>query len=345
MGKERTNIYEIAKAAGVSTATVSRVMTNSAHVSEEKRRKVEEAIRRYGYRPNALAQGLSANRTKTIGLLVADISSSFYENVTVACERAADQQDYTLLIMSSLGNDELGRRQIFRMYGQNVDALVLIGGSLDSVTANEEFIEQINHMCRVMPVISSGKPAGAENLKVALDEAGSMDIAMNHLLELGHTKIAMIGGRKGANSTLEKRIRYRTALANHGIAWREDYLLETEHYTNPEGYRAMKKLLKNPDRPTAVVAINDACATGILRAALEEGLEIPRDLSLISFDNTYLSEMVTPQITSIGCNYDEYGRVLIGTAVKAAAGEKVPPVQMVPVSMTERGSCAPPPKP
>ena len=342
MAKERTNIYEIAQAAGVSPATVSRVMTNSARVSDEKRQKVEEAIRRYGYRPNALAQGLSASRRRTIGLLVADVASPFYANVTAACEREADRQGYTLLIMSPFGDDALGRRQMLRLYEQNVDAMVIIGGSIDSTNVDEEFVQQLNHICGIMPIIASGHPTGALSRKVGLDESGSIGLAMQFLLRLGHTKIALIGGRKEANATLEKRIRYRAELADHGIAWRNDYVFETHGYGNSDGYQAMKQLLQNPDRPTAVIAINDATATGILRAAIEAGLRIPQDLSLVSFDNTFLAEIVTPQITSVGCDYEQYGTTLIATAIRAAEGKPVPDYQTIPVYMTDRGSCAAP---
>lgn len=112
MAKERANIYTIAKEAGVSPATVSRVLTNNARVSKEKREKVQSVIQKYGYTPNALAQGLSNSKTRSIGLMIADIYSPFYSAVATECEKAADKAGYLLLMLTSLGDPELEKKTV-----------------------------------------------------------------------------------------------------------------------------------------------------------------------------------------------------------------------------------------
>ena len=341
MAKERANIYTIAKEAGVSPATVSRVMTNSARVSAEKRERVEEVIRKYKYTPNALAPGLSTAKTHTIGLMITDISNPFYATVASACEREANRLGYMLLVLCSLSDYELEKRQLMKLYEQHVDAILIVGGKVDHESADEEYVEMLNQMAAVTPIIATGRPTGAETLQVSLDEGDCMDQAMEYLIGLGHRKISLIGGFKFTKSTFEKRVRYRAALRRHEIPYREDYVFETD-YTNESGYECMKRLLeREEDMPTAVIAINDFTASGIIQMASEKGLSVPEDLSVISFDDTYLAEVVTPRLTSVGCDYAEFARMLMETAVRAGDGEEMEPVQIVPVRMTVRNSCRP----
>ena len=339
MAREQANIYEIAKAAGVSVSTVSRVLTGNARVSAEKREKVEAAIRKFDYRPNALAQGLSTAKTNTIGALFADIASPFYGTMAKQCEKAADERGYMLLMLSSRSDVELEKRQLEKMFEQRPEAILIVGGLIDHTTGTEEYVELINRISRSIPVVSSGKLPGADNAQVCLDESGSMELAMDHLLALGHRRIALIGGWRNAKSTLEKRIRYRTILAREGIEYRESYVFESAGYDDESGYTCMKELLGVRPQPTAIIAINDYTAAGVLRAIHEAGKRVPEDYSLVSFDNTYISRALTPTVTSVGCDYAKFGEVMVETALKAAAGEPVPETQMIPVSLTERNSC------
>ena len=339
MPRERTNIYEIAKEAGVSVSTVSRVMTGSAKVSAEKMKRVNDAIRKFSYRPNALAQGLSTARTYTLGAIFADISGPFYATVAMQCGLAAYERGYIMLMLSPRSDGELEKKQLEKMYEQNPDAILLVGGLSDRVTGTDEYVEMINRISASVPIISTGKLPGADNIQVCLDESTSMELAMKYLLSLGHEKIALIGGWKDAKSTLEKRIRYRTMLTLNGIPFRDDYVFESEGYDDVSGYRCMKALMKTKDMPTAVIAINDHTAAGVLRAIYEKGKRVPEDISLVSFDNTYLSNALTPGVTSVGCDYRQFGQMLVDTAIRAAQGEEVPKVQMVPVVLTERRSC------
>ena len=344
MAKERANIYTIAKEAGVSPATVSRVLTNNARVSEEKREKVRAVIQKYGYTPNALAQGLSNSKTKSIGLMISDISSPFYATVATECEKIADKAGYLMLMLTSLGDLELEKKQLMKLYEQQVDAIIIVGGLIDRITIDEEYVEQLNHILESTPIIATNRPAGVRNCKVHLDEGGSMDLAMDYLFHLGHEKIATIGGLKEARSTLEKRMRYRTMLRQKGLVYREDYVFDSEDYSNESGYQCMKELLKNPDRPTAVVAINDFTAAGVLRAIHDTGLRVPQDISVVAFDNTYLSSALTPTLTSVGANYTEFAKHLVDAAIRASENETCPEDYLVPVGISVRDSCAQVPK-
>ena len=242
-------------------------------------------------------------------------------------------------MLTSLGDPELEKKQLMKLYEQQVDAIIVVGGVIDRIAVDEEYVEQLNHILESTPIIATNRPVGVRNCKIHLDEGGSMDLAMDYLFSLGHEKIATIGGRKDAKSTLEKRMRYRTMLRQRGIVYREDYVFDSIDYSNDSGYNCTKKLLKNPDRPTAIVAINDFTAAGVLRAIHDEGLRVPQDISVVAFDNSYLSGALTPALTSVGANYTEFAKHLVEAAIRASENETCPEDYMVPVGISVRDSC------
>lgn len=337
--KDRVNIYKIASEAGVSPATVSRVMSNNARVSKEKRERVEEVIKKYDFKPSMLARSLSTAKTNTIGLIIADISSPFYATVAAECERIADERGYMLLILSSLSNSEKEKRQLMKLYEQQVGAILIVGGHIDHRTSDIEYVELINRVNSIIPIVATGKLPGAQNLQVQLDEYGSMRLAMEYLFSLGHERIALVGGRYDAQSTYDKCQCYRKMLEAHGIPFREDYELASEDYSNSDGYCCMKKLLKVDERPTAVIGINDYTASGIIRAMHQANLRVPEDISLIAFDNTFLANAMTPPLTAVSADYAEFASALLDTAIGAAEGVPQLPVQTIKVSLKERSSC------
>ena len=339
MARERTNIYAIAQEAGVSASTVSRVLTGNARVSKEKRERVEAAIRKFSYRPNALAQGLSTAKTSTMGALFADISNPFYATVARQCERIAYERGYMLLMLSSQSDVELEKKQLEKMYEQRPEAILIVGGLIDQTRKAGDYADMINRIGSVIPVVSTGRLAGADNPQVCIDEEGSMELAMNHLISLGHRKIALLGGWKYVKSTLDKRKRYREMLTSQGIEVREDWIRDSKGYDDESGYQSMKEILRQDELPTAIIAINDSTAAGVLRAIYEAGLRCPEDFSVIAFDNTFISRALTPGVTAVGCDYGEFATAMVDTAIRAAEGAEVPRTTVVPVRLIQRESC------
>lgn len=339
MKKER-NIYTIAKEAGVSPATVSRVMTKNARVSEEKRKRVEEVIQKYDYRPNALAQGLTNSRTKVIGILAADIVNPFYTQLVDECVREIGENGYIPMIFSSQSSYELEEQYLLKMFDLRVDAIILIGGKADQLVTDLEYADLIDRITATVPVITTGKIEGARCYQVCIDEMTSVDLAMEHLFSLGHRHIALIGGKNHIKSTYDKRMRYRMLLREHGITYRERYVTDSD-YNIEGGYRGMQELFQcNKTMPTAVIAINDFSAIGVLRCIEEHQLSVPKDMSLVSFDGTFLSEILNPKLTSVCYDYAVLGKMLVSSAVKLLAGEEVPRVQQYVSSLVVRESTA-----
>lgn len=335
MSEYRTNenrvltIYDIAKEAGVSAATVSRVLTSSANVRPEKKEKVLQLIEKYNFRPNALARRLSDTRSKTIGIIAADIRNPYYAQMFVACEVAADKAGYTILLCNSFGEKEKEFEQLEKLQEQRVDAIIQFGGAIDDLVSNVKYVEQVKRLLNSIPIIITGKLDATDCHVVQIDSVKTMDLLMEHLIGLGHRDIALVGGRKDVFSTYEKIERYKQILQENQIDYREQMIGTTDSYDNESAYRKMNEMFDQGVKPTAVIAINDFSAAGIMRSILEHGYRIPEDISLVSHDNTYITELLQPKLTSIDYNYERYGEVLIDTAIAAVEGKDIPKQQLV----------------
>ena len=342
MEKETISIYTIAREAGVSPATVSRVLTGNARVSEEKRQRVQELIRKYDFRPNALARGLGWAETRVIGVLVSDIRNPFYATLAVECEKEANRRGYTLMLCNSLGSNALERSYLEKFYEQRVDAIIQVGGKVDELVSDPEYVEAINRVANTTPVLITGRLDGADCYQVNIDEGQSMERMMEYLIENGHRQIALLGGREDVKSTLDKRQRYRQMLRKYKIQVREDYIVDGGSYDIEGGCRAMEQFLESGcPLPTAIIAINDFTAVGVIRSLRQKGIRIPEDVSVASFDNTYITEVCMPRLTCVGYDYKTFGKVLIDTAIAAIRGEEAPMrIQMVRSILTVRDSCS-----
>ena len=318
---ENISIYTIAKEAGVSPATVSRVLTGSARVSEEKRQRVQALIEKYDFRPNAMAQGLSRVETKMIGLLVSDIRNPFYSNLTVECEAAAYRRGYLLMVCNSLGDNSVEPYYLNKFYGQRVDAVIQIGGKVDELVPDPEYVDAVNRMAERIPFLTTGRLEGADCYRIGIDEEKSMALVMEYLHENGHERILLAGGHSAVRSTVDKRRIYREKLKEYGIPVREEYILEGSTYDVEDGAGMMTDFLeKGLQLPTAVIAINDFTAVGVAHVLRERNIRIPEDISVVSFDNTFITETCVPQLTSVGYDYHALGELLIETAVQAIHG-------------------------
>jgi len=337
--KRGITIYDIAKEAGVSPATVSRVLTGSTNVKEDKRIKINTLIEKYNYKPNAIARGLSDTKTRVIGILTADIRNPFYASVFVSCERAANERDYTLVLCNSLNDTSMEEKKKKKFEEQRVDAIILVGGRVDELVSDTHYVEHINKISNNIPVIVTGKLDGTDCYQVNIDQVHAVELLMNHLFSLGHSKIALLGGNNNVKSTFEKRQRYRQLLNRQGITIVPEFISESSSYDDSAGYTEMNRLFKCGHLPTAVIAINDFAAVGIMQSIAEQGLTVPNDISVVSFDNTFVSSMSTPKLTSVDYNYEYYGETIIKTAVNLLDKIEMPRLQHVKSQLIIRHSC------
>ena len=337
MDRKWISIYEIAREAGVSPATVSRVMNQSARVSAEKRERVLQVIDKYGFKPNALAKGLNNSRRGVLGILSAWVDSPFYGRMISECERVANARDYTLMMFCFSSDPQQERRHLEKMYEQCVDAAIILGGSMDGIVVEENALSIINYIAETIPVVVMGRSQGVPCYEVRIDEGGAMETAMEYLIGLGHREIAFLGGLENVYSSLEKRLAYQRSLRKHGLEFRKEWMRFGD-YTSEEGFRIMSEVLKER-RPSAAIGINDLFAAGMLRAVRDAGLKVPDDISIIGFDNTNISRIVSPALTSVACDYHELAEKLIGAAADAVEGKEVAGNQTVKTMLHERESC------
>ncbi|MFV0400290.1 MAG: LacI family DNA-binding transcriptional regulator [Oscillospiraceae bacterium] len=336
-------IYDIAEEAGVSPATVSRVLTQSAKVSQAKQEAVEKVIRKYKFRPNAMARSLSDTQSKVLGVIVADIRNPYYAALAVECEIAANRQGYTVIVCNALSDRKLEDMNLEKLYEQRVDAIIQIGCSVDDLVSDEGYVANVNRVSRTIPFVITGKLDGADCYRLSIDDNLAMDLVMEHLAGLGHRRIAFIGGARDVRSSYEKWQRFIYLLGKYDLEYREDFILEAS-YNHEEGRRATRQLLESVPAgqlPTAIIAVNDYAAVGIVEGLLQHGLSVPDDISVISFDNTFLCNIITPRLTSIDYNYPLFGERLVNIAIRASRKRAVQKEQIIVPSLAVRDSTGP----
>lgn len=332
-------IYDIAKEAGVSPSTVSRVLTNNTKVRKAKREKVECLIEKYHFKPNALAKGLSDAKSRVIGVIAADIRNPFYSELFVECESAAREAGYTVLLCNSLGQTEREIDHLEMLRQQRADAIIQIGGSVDEIVPNQQYVEKVNQITLSIPVVTTDRLDGAQCCCVQIDARKATELLMMHLFQLGHKRVALVGGRQGVTSTYEKYQTYLSMLKANHLEYREEYVIEG-NYDYKGGYAGMDRLVKAALPPTAIIAINDFSAAGIMRCLFDHGYRIPEDISVVSYDNTESSGLLNPKLTSIDYDYASFGKKLVDTAIAVMENREAPILQKINPTLIIRESSA-----
>lgn len=333
-------INEVAQLAGVSTATVSRALSGNGHVSEATRQRVHEAARRLGYVVSSSASGLATGRTRNVGVVIPFLNRWFYGAVTEGAQSALLEHGYDLTLYN-LGGGERQRRAVFEHFllRKRVDAVIAI--SLELTAGEVGGLLAMNK-----PIVGVGGPLpGVRTLSI--DDVAVARLATEHLLALGHTRIAHIGGDPDSELDFHlptsRRVGYEEALAAAGIPV-DPRLVHTTDFTMQGGYAVGKQLLGDPrDRPTAIFAASDEVAIGAMLAARDLGLRVPRDASIIGIDDHELAEFFG--LTTIAQFPALQGRLAVDILMDQLQPGLVPPPAdniPLPYELMVRGSTARP---
>lgn len=283
---------EVAKLAGVSITTVSHVINGTRPASEKARRAVMDAIERTGYRPNTLARALARGGTQSLGLAISGLSNPYFMDVVAAVEAAAGRAGHTLLLGDTREDSEHELRIVRTLAERQVDGL-LLAPSVGALETTLPWLESAE-----VPVVLLDR-----FLDVALDQVGCDNEQptarlVEHLIDIGHTRIAMAIGIRGL-STTEERVRgYRLALENAGLEY-DETLVADGGSQRDQAREAMHELLDLDEPPTAVVSGNNFMTIGLLRAISERGLRVPEDLALVAFDDFEWADLFAPRLTVI----------------------------------------------
>ena len=290
-------IHDVARLAGVSKSLVSRVMSGRGVVSETSRAAVLGAVDSLGYRPNAVARNLVARRTHTLGVLVSDLHNQFFAEVLDGVRDAAQSARHQVVIVSGDRDPEREAELTRTLVELRVDGIVLASPQL-----SERLIDELSH---AVPVSVVARAVHLPRVDTAVnDDWRGAELVVEHLVELGHERIAMLGGADRPGARL-RRIGYEETMARFGFT--PD--LVDGGYTEDDGYRAARVLLERPGAlPTAVFAANDLAAVGALNAFDEAGLDVPADVSLVGFDNTAIAALRHVSLTTIHQDRRELGR-------------------------------------
>ena len=329
-------INDVARTAGVSVATVSKVINQRYGVAQATSEHVQEVISTLGYESSLVARSLRSHRTNVIGILVAEFEP-FSTEILKGVSRAVAGTGYELLAYSGGGaaGTEVGweRRSLSRLSGTLIDGAVLVTPTVVQVHDG-------------VPVVAIDPHAGPSGIPtVDSDNLGGAVAATEHLLGLGHRRIGFLGGRPDLERSRLREEGFRAAMERAGAPV-DPALVRVGGYRRETADRPAHELLQLADRPTAVFAANDLMAIATLEAAADLGIAVPRDLSVIGFDDVPEAALTSPQLTTVAQPIQQMGSEAIGLLVELMAGREVTTQHLrLPTRLVERGTCAPVPAP
>lgn len=322
-------ITDVAAAAGVSVATVSKVVNARYGVAAATSERVQQVIEQLGYESSLVARSLRSHRTNVIGILVAEFEP-FSTEILKGTSRAITGTGYELLAYS--GGGRAGavagweRTYLSRLSGTLIDGAILVTPTVVDTGGR-------------VPVVAIDPHAGPAHMPtVDSDNASGGRLATEHLIGLGHRRIGFIGGRPDLESSRLREEGYRSALRNAGIQF-DDTLVRVGDYRQEGAEVPARELLQLPERPTAVFAANDLSAIGTMEVARDLGLSVPEDLSVVGFDNVPESALTTPSLTTVGQPMQRMGSEAVTLLISLMAGEEPATTHLrLPVELVRRGS-------
>lgn len=328
-------MQQVAERAGVSTALVSLVMREAPNVSDHRRKRVLRAAAELGYRPNVLARNLASRRTNTIGVVLNDLHNPFFAEAVDGIEAAADDAGLRILLGNGRRSRSGERGAVETLLQFRVDGLVLVGTRLTT--------SAIELAAGAAEVVIVGRTARSDKVDtVNNDETIGSSLAVEHLVRLGHRSIAHISGGSGAGARARQR-GYERAMRTRGLE--REIAVAGGDFSEQGGYAAARTLLDRRRRPTAIFAANDQSAVGALDYAEESGLQVPRDMSIVGYDNTAVAAMHHVSLTTVNQPREDLGRMAMQLLLERLRGERTDTTRLVVApDLVVRATSGPPPQ-
>lgn len=328
-------LSEVAAEAGVSPTAVSRYLNNRIDLPKATRDRIDAAIAKLDYRPNLLARRLSTGKSEAIALVTPDIANPFFAELAAAIERQAHASGYSVYITSTGGHADAEINAIRRMADSHVDGLIMTtnrvdDGSLANLLAGRENV-----------VLLDEDIDGVSVPRVFVDNAEGAYLATRHLIAMGHTEIALVGGPHRLMSVSERLAGFTRAMNEAGLPIRAGWVLLGD-YTREYGMAAASVLLDAAAPPTAILSCSDYIAIGVMQVVREHGLAIPRDVSLVGFDDMAFAPLVDPPLTTIRQPVAAMGELAVQHLLALLEGQTAPAETRLPVELVTRQSVAPP---
>jgi LacI family transcriptional regulator len=335
--REDVNIRDVAAQAGVSTATVSRVMRGIDVVRPETAARVRKAIKKLEYVANSSARMLSMGRSNLFGVVISDITNPFFPDLIHTFNELAVQHKYRAVFANTNYNPSRMELCIQSLLEQNVEGIAIMTSEM-----SPHLIRMVAN--RGIPMVFLDEPVSQKNLSnIVVDYKSGMEQAIDHLTALGHERIAFIGGPQNLRSAALRQTIFLDAMDNKGIEIDEKYLTTGNHRVDG-GYAAMRKILQTQPRPTAVLASNDLTAIGAIAAIYEADLTVPRDISVVGFDDIEISGAFNPPLTTVKLSRTEIATRAFFALYSASNNQTATPriEHLIPTALVIRKSTAPP---
>lgn len=330
MEKQTITIYDVAREAGVSMATVSRVVNGNPNVKPTTRKKVLDVIERLDYRPNAVARGLASKRTTTVGVIIPDVTNLYFSSLARGIDDIATMYKYNIILANSDENAQKEVSVLNNLLAKQVDGVIYMGNRItDDLRA--EFSRSKT------PVVLAGTVDPDEQVgSVNIDYKAATEDSVAHLVANGHSRVAFVTGKLSDPINMYRLNGYKQALQAAGVEYDDSLVIESE-YSYKEG-EAVYKLI-NEAGATAVVVTDDELAIGILNSALDNGVSVPDELELITANNSPITEMARPQISTIVQPLYDLGAVAMRLLTKLMNKEEIDEKTIVlPYTIAQRGT-------
>ena len=315
-------IKDVAKRAGVSPATASRVAGNYGYVSTEKRQRVLKVIADLGYKPNRIAQSMVTKSTRTVGLVLTDIQNPFFAHLARGVEDAVWEHGYALFLANTDENLQRENAILTALQEKMVDGLVLVPASSRYSSARNALIEQ-----GIPLVLLDRASDGLDVDTILVDNKQGAYTAVSHLIELGHKHIGMIVDNLDITTNEERIAGYRSALVDHGLPL-EESLIQSCQFTQRSAYTIAREMLRRSDRPSALFTAYNLISIGTLFAIHEAGLRIPEDISIVGFDDVEWNQVISPKLTATAQPVYEMGKVAGERLIARLKGDKSPALEI-----------------
>ncbi len=331
-------ISDVARSAGVSPATVSRVLNGKYPVAVGTREQVTRVVRELGYIRNAHAQALRGTSAGVVGVIIHNVADPYFAEIVAGIQEVAATNQHLVVLCNSLRNPESELRYIEMLRGQRVSAVILAGGAIEDRT----YLRDLQHHAMGLKeqgarMVICGRYSSVTTDVVVPDNRGGGEVLTSYMLEMGHRKIAEIMGPLNFSTTEERSAGHRSALAKAGVDW-NPLLCVTGGFTRDGGYEATRAILSSGHEVTAIFAANDLMAVGAIAAIRDAGLRVPYDISVAGFDDIPTVRDIVPGLTTARVPMREMGHRSMEVALSAP---DVPPnVDVLPVELVIRESVA-----
>ena len=332
---------ELAKLSGVSAGTVSNVMSGAPGVSERSRRKVLDAIKALNYQPNLIARSLRTNRTNTLGMVIPDITVPFFPRIIRGAESAARQAGYFLTVLDSESNQEREEAMMGLLRSQRVEGILLV-----TAGGHKWSDEEAASLIAGVPIVCLDRlPEGLEVDSVCVDDCRGAEMAISHLIAMGHTEIAIITGPLSLKNEQERLSGYRHAMHKAGIPIKNSLIWKGSFEQSDVSRLCQKGLLTPAGRPTALFATNGVTGLAAMRSIYTMGLNTPRDIACVTFDELTSEDFFRPGITAVVQPAYEIGscavKVLLNRIATGKPYQSVEKVRLPPTLIVRESSATP----